>query len=91
MNRMLLIVILLTLAGCGDKNAKPTIPTVVRVTVPKPVRLPDELTKPCPAVRAKERTVEAVVSAYNTNVPAQEDCDRRMGEIRKLQPAAEKP
>ncbi|QXF03596.1 MULTISPECIES: lipoprotein [Xanthomonas] len=91
MSRLLLIVLLLALAGCGQKNAKPTIPTVVRVTVPQPVRLPDELTKPCPPVRAQQRTVEAVVAAYNANVPTQADCDRRMGEIRALQPSSGQP
>lgn len=91
MNRLLLIVMLLPLAGCGEKNAKPAIPEVVRVQVPQYVRLPDELTKPCPAQRAKSRTVEAVVSAYNTNIPTQTDCDERMLRIRALQPAADKP
>lgn len=90
MNRMLLIVLLLVLAGCGEKTVKPTVPEVVRVQVPQYVRLPEELTKPCPAQHAKSRTVEAVVSAYNTNIPSQTDCDERMARIRKLQPAEEK-
>ena len=88
MNRLLLIALLLPLAGWGgcSQVQKPDVPKVVYVQVEKPVALPAELTKPCPPVRAASRTVEAVVSAYNANIPAQADCDRRMSEIRKLQP-----
>ncbi|WP_369916525.1 hypothetical protein AB8810_11065 [Xanthomonas sp. NCPPB 3005] len=86
MNRLLLIVLLLPLAGWGgcSRAVKPQIPEKVYVRVEVPAELPETLTAPCPPVRAKQRTVEAVVSAYNANIPTQEDCDRRMGEIRKL-------
>lgn len=80
-----LIGLVLALAGCQEAR-KPEVPKVVYVQVEKPVALPESLTKPCPPVRAKERTVEAVVAAYNTNIPVQTDCDQRMTEIRKLQP-----
>jgi len=33
---------------------------------------------------ANSRTVEAVVSAYNANLLALQDCNTRMGEIRAL-------
>ncbi|QNH21246.1 hypothetical protein HEP73_02160 [Xanthomonas sp. GW] len=85
MNRLLLIALLLPLAGWGGcSQTKPQIPEKVYVRVEVPAELPETLTAPCPPVRAKTRTVEAVVSAYNANIPTQEDCDRRMGEIRKL-------
>lgn len=86
MNRLLLIVVLLPLAGWGgcSRVVKPTIPDTVYVKVEVPAQLPASLTAPCPPVRATTRTVEAVVSAYNTNIPRQADCDSRMGEIRKL-------
>ena len=85
MNRLLLIAMLLplTLAAC-QQAAKPQIPEKVYVRVEVPAQLPASLTAPCPPVRAQQRTVEAVVAAYNANIPAQADCDRRMGEIRKL-------
>lgn len=83
-NPIALIVLLLTLTACNSKPVKPTIPEKVYVRVEVPAELPATLTAPCPPVRAKSRTVEAVVSAYNTNLASQEDCDRRMGEIRKL-------
>ncbi|MBB4126232.1 hypothetical protein GGR77_001522 [Xanthomonas translucens] len=86
MNRLLLIVLLLPLAGWGgcSGQTKPQIPEKVYVKVEVPAELPATLTAPCPPMRAKSRTVEAVVFAYNANIPSQEDCDRRMGEIRKL-------
>ena len=84
MSRLALIVLLLLVTASCAKAVKPTIPEVVRVTVPQYVAPPGELTKPCTATRAKNRTVEAVVSAYNANVIALTDCDRRMSEIRKL-------
>ena len=83
-----MIALVLVLAGCQEAR-KPEVPKVVYVSVEKPVALPESLTKPCPPVRVKSRTVEAVVSAYNTNIEAQADCDSRMAEIRKLQPTAE--
>lgn len=86
MRRLLLIVLLLPLAGWGGCSGpvKPQIPEKVYVRVEVPAKLPPSLTAPCPPVRAQQRTVEAVVAAYNTNIPSQTDCDRRMGEIRRL-------
>ncbi|WP_016850907.1 Rz1-like lysis system protein LysC [Xanthomonas citri] len=76
---------LLALAGCTGKVAtKPNVPNVVYVPVVKTVPVPAELTKPCPPKRVQERTVEQVVNAYNANVPVQDDCDKRMREIREL-------
>jgi hypothetical protein len=83
MRRLLLIVLLLTLAGCAGR-VKPTIPEKVYVRVEVPAELPESLTAPCPPVHATSRAVEALVSAYNTNIPSQTDCDQRMGEIRRL-------
>jgi len=79
------IILALVLAGCHQAT-KPQIPKVVHVQVETPVALPASLTQPCAPVRAKARTVEAVVAAYNANVVALTDCDQRMTEIRKLQP-----
>jgi len=85
MNRLLLIVLLLPLAGWGGcSQTKPQIPEKVYVRVEVPAELPASLTAPCPPVRVQQRSIEALVSAYNTNIPSQDDCDRRMGEIRKL-------
>ncbi|WP_229697936.1 hypothetical protein [Xanthomonas oryzae] len=83
--------LVLVLTSCTENTVKPGLPTVVRVQVPHYVPLPDALTRPCPAIRAKGRTVEAVVSAYNANVPTQTDCDHRMARIRALQPGVEQP
>ncbi|AUJ13410.1 hypothetical protein [Xanthomonas oryzae] len=91
MTRRHLAVLLVVLTSCTENTVKPTLPTVVRVQVPQYVPLPEALTRPCPAVRAKGRTVEAVVSAYNANVPTQTDCDRRMARIRALQPGVGQP
>ncbi|WP_267086487.1 Rz1-like lysis system protein LysC [Xanthomonas sacchari] len=92
MNRLLLIAVLLpmVLAGCAQKAAKPQIPEKVYVRVEVPAQLPASLTAPCPPVRVQQRTVEAVVAAYNANIPTQADCDRRMGEIRRLTTPQEK-
>jgi len=85
MNRLLLIVLLLPLAGWGGcSQTKPQIPEKVYVKVEVPAELPEKLTAPCPPVHAANRVLETVLSAYNTNIPVQDDCDRRMGEIRKL-------
>jgi hypothetical protein len=72
------------LAGCAHEPEKPKLPEVVHVTVEKLVPVDGRLTKPCPAKRAESRTIEAVVSAYNANLLALEDCDTRMSEIRAL-------
>ncbi|KMM77072.1 hypothetical protein ACP93_02600 [Xanthomonas sp. NCPPB 1128] len=86
MHRLLLIVVLLPLAGWGGCSApvKPQIPEKVYVRVEVPAQLPKSLTAGCPPVHAQQRSIEAVVSAYNTNIPSQTDCDQRMGEIRRL-------
>ncbi|MEA9605718.1 hypothetical protein QY702_04450 [Xanthomonas campestris pv. plantaginis] len=79
------LILALALAGCAGRVAtKPTVPHVVYVPVVKTVPVPAELTKPCPPKRVQERTVEQVVNAYNANVPVQDDCDKRMREIREL-------
>lgn len=73
----------LLLAGCGHA-VKPVVPKEVKVPVVQYVPIPEALTKPCPPVHADGRTVEAVVSAYNANIPVQSDCDARMEQIRQL-------
>ncbi|WP_414497728.1 hypothetical protein [Stenotrophomonas maltophilia] len=74
----------LLLAGCAHQAERPKLPEEVHVTVEKLVPVDDRLTQPCPATRATSRTVEAVVSAYNANLLALQDCNTRMGEIRAL-------
>ncbi|WP_205903579.1 Rz1-like lysis system protein LysC, partial [Pseudomonas viridiflava] len=66
------------------RTGKAKLPEVVHVTVEKLVPVDAKLIKPCPATRAASRTVEAVVTAYNANITALEDCDGRMSEIRAL-------
>ncbi|UXB37723.1 Rz1-like lysis system protein LysC [Stenotrophomonas maltophilia] len=91
MNRLLLIVLLLPLAGWGgcSKAEKPDLPKVVYVPVERTVAVPAALTARCPAKRATSRTVEAVVAAYNANLLTLEDCDSRMSAIEKLAPAGD--
>ncbi|HEL5026743.1 TPA: hypothetical protein UOA81_001936 [Stenotrophomonas maltophilia] len=83
----LALILLLPLCGfgtCSKKPEQPTLPEKVYVPVEKLVPVDSRLTKPCPARRAESRTVEAVVDAYNANLVTLQDCDARMGEIRKL-------
>lgn len=85
MRPLLLIVILLALAGCQScPERPPVLPEVVKVPVRTTVQVPAELTSPCPVAKAQNRTVEAVVSAYNANVENLEACNRRLQEIRAL-------
>ncbi|HFL6953909.1 TPA: hypothetical protein ACG4O9_000164 [Stenotrophomonas maltophilia] len=72
------------LAGCAHQPDRPKLPEKVYVTVEKLVPVDDRLTQPCATSRATSRTVEAVVSAYNANLLALQDCNTRMGEIRAL-------
>ncbi|HIE5511420.1 TPA: Rz1-like lysis system protein LysC [Stenotrophomonas maltophilia] len=72
------------LAGCAHQPERPKLPEKVFVTVEKLVPVDDRLTQPCTTTRATSRTVEAVVSAYNANLLALQDCNTRMGEIRAL-------
>jgi hypothetical protein len=74
----------LLLAGCAHQPERPKLPEKVYVTVDKLLPVDERLTQPCPATRAASRTVEAVVSAYNANLLALQDCNNRMGEIRAL-------
>lgn len=82
----LILIAVLPLCGFGScsRAAKPDLPKAVYVPVEKLVPVDDRLTQPCPATRATSRTVEAVVSAYNANLLALQDCNTRMGEIRAL-------
>lgn len=74
----------LLLAGCAHQPERPKLPEKVHVAVEKLVPVDERLTQPCPATQAASRTVEAVVSAYNANLIALQDCNTRMGEIRAL-------
>src|SRR3546814_4332100 len=65
----------LLLAGCASTPKAEPLPALVKVPVLEYVRVPDKLTAPCPVTRAKSRTVEAVVSAYNAHVTALEACN----------------
>lgn len=87
----LALILLLPLCGfgtCSKKPEQPKLPEVVHVTVEKLVPVDARLTKPCPTTRAKSRTIEAVVIAYNANLVTLQDCDSRMSEIRQLHKAA---
>src|SRR3546814_20766379 len=68
----------LLLAGCASTPKAEPLPALVKVPVLEYVRVPDKLTAPCPVTRAKSRTVEAVVSAYNANVTALEACNAKL-------------
>ena len=83
--RPLLLIAVLVLAGCQTCPDRPQVPEVVKVPVRTTVPVPAELTAPCPIARAESRTVEAVVSAYNTNIETLEACaNGRFREIRAL-------
>ncbi len=84
MRRHSIALIALALAGCSTQPERPNLPEKVYVTVEKLVPVDDRLTQPCVATRVTTRTVEAVVSAYNANLLALQDCNTRMGEIRAL-------
>lgn len=81
---------LLAMAGCASAPppAPEPVPTLIKVPVTRYVPVPAELTEPCPIKRATERTVEAVVSAYNANVSALEACNADKAAIRKLEGSA---
>lgn len=81
----------LPLCGFGScsKAQKPDIPHTVYVTVERTVSVPGALTTRCPVKRAKERTIESVVSAYNANVTSLEQCNGQLGAIEKLAPAGD--
>lgn len=76
--------LILLLAGCSHQPERAKLPQAVYITVEKLVPLDDRLTQPCVTTRATSRTVEAVVTAYNANLLALQDCNSRMGEIRAL-------
>lgn len=75
----------LVLAGCQTCPDPPTVvPEIVKVPVREYVPVPDKLTGDCPITRAEERTIEAVVSAYNSNITSLEACNADKAGIRKL-------
>jgi hypothetical protein len=81
--------ILLVLAGCASAPPAPEpVPALIKVPVTKYVPVPADLTKPCPIQRAKARTVEAVVAAYNANVTSLQGCNADKAAIRKLEGSA---
>jgi len=82
----------LPLCGFGScsKAQKPDIPQTVYVTVERTVSVPGALTTRCPVKRAKERTIESVVSAYNANVTSLEQCNGQLDAIEKLGADAQK-
>lgn len=84
--RVVLLAAAVLLAGCASTPKTEPMPTIIKVPVTQYVPVPEALTAPCPVTRAKTRTVEAVVLAYNANVTALEDCSDRMGRIRGLTP-----
>ena len=61
------------------------VPEIVTVPVREYVPVPEELTRPCPEQRAEQRTVEAVVQAYNANLVALRQCNRQLRLIRALE------
>jgi hypothetical protein len=78
-----------TLAGCASRPASEpqriVVPEIVTVPVREYVPVPAELTRACPETRAEQRTVEAVVHAYNANVLALRQCNRQLRLIRALE------
>ncbi|WP_315386618.1 hypothetical protein [uncultured Stenotrophomonas sp.] len=84
MRRYSVALIAALLIGCASQPGRPKLPETVYVTVEKLVPVDDGLTQPCVTTRVTTRTVEAVVSAYNANLLALQDCNTRMGEIRAL-------
>ena len=55
------------------------------VAVREYVPVPADLTRACPEARAEERTVQAVVEAYNANILALRQCNRQLRLIRALE------
>lgn len=84
MRSMILIVAALLLAACQTQPERPQVPELIKVPVRVTVPVPEGLTAPCPVARAQNRTVEAVVQAYNANVESLETCNRKLVEIRAL-------
>ena len=83
-----LAAVTLVLAGCasrGEPMPRAAVPEVVTVAVREYVPVPEELTRPCPETRAAQRTVEAVVQAYNANMVALRQCNRQLRLIKALE------
>lgn len=78
------ILAVIMLAGCKTSPERVVVPEIVKVPVREYVPVPDKLTRDCPITRAKTRTVEAVVSAYNANITSLESCNADKAGIRKL-------
>lgn len=76
----------LPLCGFGScsSSPKPVMPKAVYVTIEKSVAPPPELTELCRIARARDRTVEQVVSAYNANILSLQQCNKQLSEIRQL-------
>lgn len=80
--------ILAALAVAGCKTAPPhriVVPEIVTVPVREYVAVPADLTRECAISRAEQRTVQAVVAAYNDNVVALTQCNRQLRLIRALE------
>lgn len=82
--RAVVVLLAIMLAGCKTAPERIVVPEIVKVPVREYVPVPDNLSRDCPITRAKSRTVEAVVSAYNANITSLESCNADKAGIRKL-------
>ncbi len=74
----------LLLCACTAREVK--VPYPVEVVIEKPVRLPEELLKPCLVYEQEDREVGSYVKSALYNTPALRQCALQIEEIRKLQP-----
>lgn len=81
MRRWLLLLVLLTLAGCA---APPVRYKTVPVTVTKMVSVPPELTKPCPKALPQNDTVAEAVSVANARGVCVDILNGQLEQIRSL-------
>lgn len=82
--RILLALVLLSLAGCAPIVKPPVIPQVVTQTVTRYVPVPAELTAPCHRTERKSNQVIDVVDAFNARGDDIDECNARMSKIRAL-------
>lgn len=76
-----LLIVTLLAAGCAQQPIK--APEIVRVTVPVPVPVSPELTKPCPIAKPANNTVAEAVRVARARRAALESCNAQLDAIRK--------
>lgn len=70
-------------AGCAREVR---VPYPVEVVVEKPVRLPEELLRPCPIYEQTDKRIGEYVKSAVYNTPSLRQCAKQIEEISKLQP-----